>query len=277
MTEKASSLVVVGSDDEPLVLTGRPHALTGTLQLHNPSDAKVVLRDAGLRDPSGALRLPEARYRLQPIVLRPDQGGSVLVSVAVDSTTSPGEYRAELEVAGNVRTVVLQVAETVDLSVDPETVVIANRPGVAQKKRLVVTNDGNVPFTIGEPVEVELRRDVPLAFIRREEQVVGTVEARAPAAIEVAPGETATIELALTLVEAPPAIHRYRGRLPVVTHDVDVVVVASTSTPQAPTKPKPKPKPKPQPQPKAKPAARRSRRTSTTRRKPATGGGRGTK
>jgi hypothetical protein len=270
MAEKASSLVVIGSDDEPLVLTGGPHALTGTLQLHNPSDTKVVLRDAGLRDPTGALRLPESRHRLQPIVLRPDQGGSVLLSVALDSTTSPGEYRAELEVGGRVRTVVLQVAETVDLSVEPDTLVIANRPGVAQKKRLLVTNEGNVPFSIGEPVEVELRRDVPLTIVRRDEQVVGTVEARAPAAIEVAPGETTPIELALTVVEAPPPVHRYRGRLPVVTNDIEVVVVASTSTPEE--KPKPKTKPKP------KPAARTARRTrTTTRRRPATGGGRGSK
>jgi hypothetical protein len=271
MAEKASSLVVIGSDDQPLVLTGGPHALTGTLQLHNPSDTKVVLRDAGLRDPSGALRLPEARHRLHPIVLRPDQGSSVLVSVTVDPTTPAGEYQAELEVAGQVRTVVLRVAETVDLSVEPGTLVIANRPGLAQKKRLVVTNDGNAPFSIGEPVEVELRRDVPLSLIRRDEPVIGTVEARAPAAIEVPPGETATVELALTVVEAPPAIHRYRGRLPVVTRDVEVVVVASTDAPQERSKPKPAAS-------KPKPAAGKARRTrTTTRRKPPTGGGKGAK
>jgi hypothetical protein len=263
VAEKAPSLVVIGSDDEPLVLSGEPRALTGSLHLHNPGATKVVLRDAGLRDPSGALRLPDARHVLRPIVLRPDQGGSVPLSVAVHPTTPPGEYQAELEVAGRVRTVVLQVAETVDVSVEPSALVIANRPGIAQTKRLVVVNEGNVPVSIGEPVEVELRHDVPLALVRREEQV-GTVEARAKAPVHLPPGETATIELALTLVEAPPATRRYRGRLPVVTGDVDVVVLASTSAPQEKAKPKT--------------TARTSRRTTTTsRRRPPTGGGRGKK
>jgi len=263
MGETAPSLVVIGSDDEPLVLAGGPRALTGSLHLHNPGATKVVLRDAGLRDPSGALRLPDARHVLRPIVLRPDQGGSVPLSVAVHPTTAPGEYRAELEVAGRVRTVVLQVAETVDLSVDAGTFKKTNRPGVAQTKRIVVTNEGNVSFSIGEPVEVELRHDLPLAFLRREEQV-GTVEARARAPIEVPPGESATIELAFTLVEAPPATRRYRGRLPIVTADVDLVVLASTSAPQEKAKPKA--------------TARTSRGTTTTSRKrPTTGGGRGKK
>jgi hypothetical protein len=258
MSEALPSLVVGGSEDEPLVLSGPPAELTGRIQLHNPSGAKVVLRDAGLKDPSGVLRLPEARHVVQPLVLRPDQGGSLPLSIAVDPATPPGEYRAELDVAGRTRAVLLQVAEVVDLTVEPRSLVIVNRPGTAQKKRLIVTNEGNTAFTLGDPVTVDLREDPPrygalrvaiepllrgdkldldelvvaLLAVAREEERLGSVEVRARRQVEVQPGETTAVELELTLKDELVATRRYRGRLPVVTRDVDVIVVASPGSEQ---------------------------------------------
>jgi hypothetical protein len=258
MSEALPSLVVGGSEDEPLVLSGPPAELTGRIQLHNPSGAKVVLRDAGLKDPSGVLRLPEARHVVQPLVLRPDQGGSLPLSIAVDPATPPGEYRAELDVGGRTRAVLLQVAEVVDLTVEPRSLVIVNRPGTAQKKRLIVTNEGNTAFTLGDPVTVDLREDPPrygalrvaiepllrgdkldldelvvaLLAVAREEERLGSVEVRARRQVEVQPGETTAVELELTLKDELVATRRYRGRLPVVTRDVDVIVVASPGSEQ---------------------------------------------
>src|SRR5437588_5902829 len=97
------SLVVGSSEDEPLVLAGPPGELTGQVRLHNPGDAKVVLRDAGIKDPSGVLRLPSARHPLEPTVLRPDQGDDVPLSISVDPSTPPGDYDVELEVGGRSR------------------------------------------------------------------------------------------------------------------------------------------------------------------------------
>lgn len=266
MSKVAPSLVVGGSEDEPLVLAGPPDGLSGRIELHNPSDAKVVLRDAGLTDPSGVLRLPAARHALEPFVLRPDQGGSMALSIAVDRATPPGEYRAELEVAGRSRPVVLQVTEVLDLSVEPRSLVVFNRPGVVQKKRLLVTNEGNVPVSLGEPVSVDLRHDRPrerpfraalepflatdkpdleelvaaLIAVARAEEQLGTVEARAQAQVELRPGEATALDLELTLRGDLPATRRYRGRLPVLTRDVDVVVVASAGPAEA--KPPPAPR-----------------------------------
>jgi hypothetical protein len=259
MARAAPTLVVGGPEDQPIVLSGPPRRLTGQIHLHNPGDTKVVLRDAGLKDPSGALRLPEARHALQTVVLRPDQGESLPLSIAVDPSTPPGEYHAELDVGGRSRAVVLHVAEVVDLTIDPGSMIVFNKPGVAQRKRLVVTNDGNVAFTLGDPVVVDLREDPPryralrvaiealldkdrpelddllvaLLAVAREEERLGTVEARARRPTDVQPGETTELEMELKLVDELPATRRYHGRLPVLTRDVDVVVVASTGPAQA--------------------------------------------
>jgi len=251
--ELSPSLVVNGSDDEPLVLAGPPGQLTGSIHLHNPGDAKVVLRDAGLRDPSGVLQLSSARHALKPVVLRPDQGGSVALSVAVDPTTPPGEYRAELDVGGHSPPVVLHVAEVVDLTVRPRSLVVTNEVGVPQRKRLIVTNDGNVPFTPVSPARVDLLDDVrgdrvqrvaidallgagrpelealvvALLTISREDPA-GSAEVRAAGGqTEVQPGETRAVEIEITLHDEMPPNRRYRGRMPVLTRDVDIVVVAA--------------------------------------------------
>jgi len=256
VSDAARSLVVVSPDDEPLVLAGPPRELSGRIDLHNAGDAKVVLRDAGLTDQSGVLQLTAERHRIQPLVLRPDQRGSLPLAIGVHPATPPGEYHAELDVGGRSRPVVLHVVEVVDLAVDPRSLVLENRPGLAQRKKLLVRNDGNVSFTVGDPVTVDLREDRPtdrglrvalepllqrvkpdldelvvaLLAVAREEERLGSVEARADAQVEVQPGETAALELELTLKDELPATRRYRGRLPVVTRDVDVIVLASGGT-----------------------------------------------
>jgi len=255
LSEPSPSLVVGRSEDEPLVFAGPPSELTGLIHLHNPSDANVVLRDAGLKDPSGALRLPSARHVLEPVVLRPDQGGSVPLSLAVDPATPPGDHAAELDLGGRTRPVVLHVVEVLDLTVQPDTVVVVNRPGIEQRKRLIVANDGNVAFTLGDPGTVPLRDDVRrdrvrrfglepwlgreqpdlealvvalLVAVREEEAGLGRLDVRIGGGpVELRPGETAAVELVITLQGDVPAGGRYRGRVPVLTQDVDVIVVAS--------------------------------------------------
>jgi hypothetical protein len=253
--EPSPSLVVGGSEHEPVVFSGPPDELTARIDIHNPSKAKVVLRDAGLRDPTGALRLPTARHALEPVVLRPDQGGSVPLSIAVDPTTPPGEHAAELDLGGRTQTVVLHVAEVLDLTVTPDELVVVNSPGIAQKKRVVVTNDGNVPFTIADPGPAVLRDDLPadrvrrvaieplpgreepdlealvvavLAVVREEERGRGRVVVTTVGGeVQLQPGETKPVDLEITLQDELPVGGRYRARIPILTQNVDVVVVTS--------------------------------------------------
>jgi len=255
MPARRASLVVGGADDEPVVLSGPPRALTGRIALHNASDAKVVLRDAGLTDPSGVLRLPVARHRVAPLVLRPDQTGSLPLSIAVDPTTPPGEYSAELDVGGRSPAVVIHVAEDFNPTVRPRSLVIANRPGVEQAKQIIVSNDGNVPFTVGDPGSVELWDDARadrirrlvveplsghetvdleavvvavLAAAREDQPRAGEAEVRLrDGPVELRPGETRALDATVTLAAELPDTGRFRGRMAVLTRDVDLIVVAT--------------------------------------------------
>jgi hypothetical protein len=254
MTEVAPSIVVGGQEGAPFVLAGPPGQLFGRIQLHNRGDARVVLRDAGLTVPAGALRLPPARHAVPTVVLRPNQSGSVPLTISLDPATPHGEYRAELEVGGQALPVVLQVAETFALTVLPSSLVLANQPGVPQKKQLIVSNTGNVAFTLGEPTTVDLRDNMPrdaalrvaiepllegnrpdldalvvalLAVAREQGQPLGSLEARAREKIELQPGVTKVLDLDLTLQQELPRNRRCRGWLPILTEDVELIVVGS--------------------------------------------------
>ncbi len=242
--------------DEPLVLAGPPAKLTGQIDLHNPGDASVVLRDAGFNDPRGILRVRPGRQSFSPFVVRAHQHQRGPVTISLDPATPPGEYRAEIELAGSTRPVVLHVTESIDLAVHPQSIVILNQRG-AQRRRIVVTNEGNVPFAIGDLGDVDLEDDtlsertrlalepVTRAAKSRTKDLDGPVLvllrlARADAfresglsvrshgpAVTVTPGETVVIDLDVTLQADLPPNSRYRGRTPLLTRDLKFVVVSS--------------------------------------------------
>lgn len=257
MPEPVPSILVGGSIDEPFVLAGPPGELTGRIQVRNPGDVKVVLRDAGLKDPSGVLALPSSRHVLQTVVLQPDQGGSIPLSVAIDPSTPPGEYRAELNLVGQTRPVLLQVTEFFHLKVLPRSLVVINQPDLRQTKQLVITNDGNVAFTIADSARVDLWNDSPRDRVIRvviepspvtdnpdfqalvvalrtaladEHARLGSLEVSIPGGpVEVHPGETQAVELEITVPQELPPDRRYRGQLPILTADLDIFVVASAA------------------------------------------------
>lgn len=256
----AEHLRIATPDDEPLVLAGPPGKLTGQIDLQNTSDASVVLRDAAFHDPNGVLRTRAGRQSFSPLVVRAHQQRRGPVSISLDPATLPGEYHAEIEVAGGTRPVVLHVTESIDLAVHPQTVVVLNQRG-AQRRRIVVTNEGNVPFGIGDLGDVDLEDDLlpdrtrlalepvtqgaqPAA--RDLDGPVFVLVRLAPAdavrerglsvrshgpAVTVMPGSTAVIELDVTVQAELPPNSRYRGRTALLTRDLEFVVVSSTASP----------------------------------------------
>jgi hypothetical protein len=249
-------LRIATPQDEPLVLAGPPARLTGQIDLHNPSDVSVVLRDAGFNDPSGVLRARPGRHSFSPLVVRAHQQQRGPVTISVDPGTPPGEYRAEIELAGGTRPVVLHVTESIDLTVHPQSIVVLNQRGT-QRRRVVVTNEGNVPFAVGDLGDVDLESDMlsdrtrlGLEPVTRAAQIDGrdvdgpvfvllrlapadafresglSVRSHGPA-VTITPGETVVIDLDITLQADLPPNSRYRGRTPLLTRDLEFVVVSS--------------------------------------------------
>jgi hypothetical protein len=172
----------------------------------------------------------------------------------VDPGTPPGEYRVELDLGGQSRPAILHVTEVFALSLTPDSVVVANRVGLAQTRRVIVANEGNVPFRLDDPGPVELYEDVSrqrlprLAVVPPAETEEPNLDALVVAVLAVAreetrarhvrvrtlgpdlelhPGETKAVELEITLEDELPPGRRYRGHVPLLTRDLAIVVVAS--------------------------------------------------
>jgi hypothetical protein len=286
--EKTAPDLITLPGDASLVLSGPPSKLTGQVELLNTGAARVVVRDAGVKDPGGVLTGGVSRPAFSTLVLHPNQGRTVPLKIALAPSTPPGEYHVELDVAGQSRPLVLNVMETFDVTVQPDTLVVANLPGQAQHKRLSVTNEGNVAFTIGALGPVDLEDDLAQDRIRRlvvepwaettdldiEALVVAILRATReevpPGSLEVSnltgdirvmPGQTVSLDLAITLQTELPPNRRYRGVMPLLTTDLEIFVVASSEpVGEEPSAPSRKSAPK-----KASTRSRTSRSRKTTK------------
>ncbi len=231
-------------EDRPLVLSGPPGTMNTTIRVHNPGQQRVIVRDAHIR---GVVTQP-----LAPIVLRPGQSRVMPISLALDPHLPPGEYQAEVQVAGYTRQAVIHVAENIDLHIAPSPVVLENRPGARLHKTVIFSNLGNVPLTIGQigPVLVEdeliecragravLKKSIDtietvdqfyvemLREIRDVVDHIGFLRVRIPSApLELAPGATKALELEILVPDKLDYRTRYRGAAAIYTSDLSFAIV----------------------------------------------------
>jgi len=248
----SASVVVVEPSGRPILLVGPPRVVAGDITLLNPGETTLVLRDFGVADRSGRLvHLPARQGLTMPTVLRRGQQQQLRIEIALVATTHPGEYHVAIDIAGQERDAVLHVTEDVALRVEPATLFVANEER-RQMKRLAVTNEGNVAATLGDIRDVALRDDLAPAIdvrlalqalankpdldefvdaLRRDGPTMGRLSlgiAGGPATI--APGETRTIEVAVTLPEPPPPNGRYRARVPLLNATLNIIVTPSGAT-----------------------------------------------
>ncbi len=254
MAEAARLLFVGASENEPIQLSGPPRRLAGQVRLRNPQQFSVVLRDAGFSDRSGRLVHVPERHTFAPIVLRAAEERAIPLVIGIDPSTSPGEYHVDLDVMGQVHAAVLNVAETVALRVEPKRIIVMSDLARPWRTLIVVTNEGNVPLPINPIADVDLRDDVAnvrdlrgviapllgdvpsnlddfvavlLAVLPPQGPVLGRLSVRTHGApLELAPGHSAKLGLEVKLAQELPPNGRYRGRVPVLTKDLEFVVIS---------------------------------------------------
>ena len=258
MAEKAADKtgLLMRGGDLPLVLVGPPRAVRGEFRVSNPGGQKVVVRQPLLRTATAAAKakgggpaVGEAEHALRRIVLRPGQTRPVPVALSLDPRTPPGSYEGRLEVAGEQRDVVVHVTEVVALSIEPGQVVVPARPGAKVEKRVVLTNEGNVPVSvksIGAVVldeelahcralrgaledvggTMEKLDDFVVALGRRYHRIYETLVLRVRnEASTLAPGETRALDLKITVPEKLEPRSRYSGYAAIVTGSLAFTVV----------------------------------------------------
>jgi hypothetical protein len=249
-------------NDEPIVLMGHPEVLQGDLNVKNPLDEKIKLRDMRLRqvipeevDEKGKEPIQPKSQKLRTILLRPGQQRRLRLTMGLEPNTPPGEYRGEIEVAGRTQPVVLHVTEKVDIRIAPQSVVVENLSGESVKKRIVVSNRGNVPISVGEigavPLDDEqlqcrtLRAAAAavgdeiktfqeyLAIILYQAKVVmehsGALRVRNLSGTTVVnPGEIKPIDLEIRVPEGLDKRSRFRGVVALYTANLEFLIVPAS-------------------------------------------------
>jgi hypothetical protein len=247
---------------QPLVLVGPPRDIRGEFRVQNSTERKIIVRQPMLKTAAAArakparavegkpaAALPQVELALRRIVVRPGQSRPVPVALALDPRTPPGTYEADLDIDGQQRNVVLHVIEDVALSIAPREIVIANRSGERIQKRVVFTNEGNVPITV-RPIGVvvldeELAHcralrgaledvgetmknldDFAVALGRRYRALYQTLALRVQSAeVTIPPGETQAVDLMIALPEKLEPRSRYTGYAAISTSTLTFTVV----------------------------------------------------
>ena len=220
--------------------------MRGVLTVWNPGQERVLLREGRLRTASIDTRIPLAD------MLAPGSRRQIALRVDIGGHVPPGEQRGTFEVNGHTRPLLLHVSERVKLVISPPSLVMAEPPGSTAHKRVVFTNEGNVPLTIGDigpvPLGEELlggaarvsvtaadasrpKLDELVAALARvgappmlrEAGTLGVRGGDGPAVLE--PGEMRVLDLAIDIPEGLAAGARYVGRVPIYTSDLEFVVV----------------------------------------------------
>jgi hypothetical protein len=248
----ADQVVLDLPEDKPIVLVGQPGAMRGEFHLKNPGTERLVLRGSQLH--GTAQEGTAIAHTLPPVVLRPGARRRVPLKFQLPPHTPPGEYQVELEAAGRAHPVLLHVTEVVRLDVAPAQVVIENDPGAKVVKRVVFSNQGNVPLTVGHIGAVPLDDDLlecrvgRAAYIIAGDQVTGLDDffaelvRQTKAALEqsgvlrvrnlagtvvLQPGDTRAVELEVRVPKGLNNRSRYRGVVALYTTDLEFVIVPS--------------------------------------------------
>jgi hypothetical protein len=263
--ESSKSLEIL--DEKAITFVGQPERLRGNLFVHNPGPTPFEMRTLPLvaKDRGKAVLMSSKpgvapNVRLRPAVIRPGHSGPVALRLDLDPHTPPGEYQAEVQIADKMQPVVVHVTERVALRIRPSELVIENQPEQKISKRIIATNLGNVPLTIGEIGAIFLDDDLLYCrTLRAASAAVGDelrplneylaqilLSAKEVAAssgilrvqnktgtIILQPGETVPIDLE---IRVPPGLDRrgrFRGVAAINTADVTFIIVP-TSGPQVP-------------------------------------------
>ena len=202
---------------DPLIFSGPPGRLRADVTVANTGDRGLAIRGVTI------LREGSADIDAQAAALvPPGTTTSIPVSVPMDPGTSPGDYPAEVQVAGIRRAAVLRVESDLAMRITPRRLLA--EPGTHDVS-IVAVNEGNV--------------DVPLATVTRGRTSDGdkepgpdvTLTLNAP--VVLAAASTVTLHGQL---EVPPSLEptrRHTASVPVGLADLEVIILPRTTAPEA--------------------------------------------
>ena len=204
-------------DPDPIIFSGPPGGLRADVTVANTGDHRLAVRRLTVcRDGSADVDIQVAA------IVAPGTTASMPVTVQMEPGTSPGDYPAEVEVAGIRRAVLLRVDTQLSMHITPRRLLA--EPGTHDVS-FVAVNEGNV--------------DVPLASVTKARSSDGgkepgpdvTLNLRAP--VVLAAASTLTIHGRLSVPPSLEPTRRHTASLPVGLADLEVIILARTAEKEA--------------------------------------------
>jgi hypothetical protein len=193
-----------------VVLAGRPQALRGHIPVTNDGADDVVVSRLRVRTTAAATGSVDATAAS---IVPAGSTQRVPMSLALDERTPAGEYDGEIQIAGEVRRVVLHVSAIVDLDVTPTRLHITPSGDNPVTVTLVFANRGNVSIRLPSVARAPMDEAKTLAL---------RLGAK-PTMLE--PGEVRTIHAEVTLPADVDPARRYDVTVAVGPNDLTVVVL----------------------------------------------------
>jgi hypothetical protein len=206
-----------GQQPDPLIFTGTPRHMSAEVTIANTGERRLAVRALTVsRDGSADVDVPMAA------LVAPGTTASMPVTVPMDPATSPGDYPAEVQVAGIRRAALLRVQAELAMHIMPRRVLA--EPGT-QNVSFVAVNEGNV--------------DVPLAKVTLGRTSDGgeepgpdvTLTLRAP--VVLAASSTALVHGRLKVPQSLEPTRRHTASVPVGLADLEVIILARTAETEA--------------------------------------------
>jgi len=202
---------------DPLIFSGPPGRLCADVTIANTGDRRLAVRGLTVRRSGSA----DLDVQTAALVL-PGTTASMPVTVPMDPATSPGDYPAEVQVAGIRRTALLHVDAELAMHITPRRLLA--EPGT-HNVSFVAVNKGNV--------------DVPLAPVTRGRTSDGgkepgpdvTLTLREP--VVLAAASTLTVHGRLKVPPSLEPTRRHTAFVPVGLADLEVIILARTAETEA--------------------------------------------
>lgn len=143
--------VHIGADD--ITLNGPPAALRGYIVLSNKAAEKVFIRELVVQPAKKGKRLAQREEAIRvTTALMPNEEKKHCLSHRVPLDTPPGEYDYTLQVGESEKKVRLVIQPHIEIDLHPLTVFFQGvKPGQTHQAKLMLTNNGNLPFTVPAP------------------------------------------------------------------------------------------------------------------------------
>lgn len=142
----------IDSSHDEIILNGPPTNLKGNIRLSNKEDQAVFIKEFSVTHSedtkSKARQALPSTFRLNAF-LKPGEQKNQVAFHEMHPQTPPGVYESTINIGGRERRLRLVVQENIKIDITPSVInFLGVVPGQTYNKELLLTNSGNVPFTI---------------------------------------------------------------------------------------------------------------------------------